>query len=247
MSRVAFCVRDLVVDYEVFSERRAGLRQRLVTGKGSGRRLVHAVRGISFDVREGESVGVIGSNGSGKSTMLRTLAGLLEPTSGSVLVRSEPHLFGVGAILMPRATGIENIRLGCLAQGMTAGELTARIDQIVEFAGIGEAIDRPINTYSSGMRARLHFAISVATSPEILLIDEALSVGDKAFKEQSRERIEQIIERAGTVVLVSHSMQQIESMCARVIWLEKGVIRMDGAASDVIAVYEESKQDTSTS
>ncbi len=237
MNPLSVRVRDLHVEYEVFTERRAGLRQRMVTGKGSGRRVVHALKGVSFDVRKGDAVGVIGSNGSGKSTALLALAGLLPPTSGEILVAAEPKLLGVGAALIGGATGLRNIRLGCLALGMTSEELDDRIEEIVAFTELGEAIERPLKTYSSGMRARLHFAISTAVQPEILLIDEALAVGDRAFRQKSRERIENMLANAGTLMLVSHSMEEITRLCNRGIWIEKGVLRADGPVKDVIAEY----------
>lgn len=240
MSRgaVSVRVRDLHLEYDVFSERRAGLAQRFSTGKGSGRRVVHALKGVSFDIRQGESVGVLGSNGSGKSTLFLALAGLLPPTRGEILVRSEPKLLGVGAALMPAASGLRNIRLGCLALGMAADELDEVIEDIVAFTELGEAIERPLKTYSSGMRARLHFAIATAVKPEILLVDEALAVGDKAFRTKSRERIESMLAAAGTLMLVSHSMNELSRLCRRGIWLEKGVLRADGPIDDVIELYE---------
>lgn len=239
MSELSVRVRDLHVEYEVFSERRAALRQRLVTGKGSGRRVIHALKGVSFDARRGDSIGVIGSNGSGKSTMLAALAGLLPATSGEILVAAEPKLLGVGAALLPSATGRRNIRLGCLALGMRAEEVDDRMEEIIEFTELGEAIDRPLRTYSSGMRARLHFAISTAVQPEILLIDEALAVGDRQFRDKSRERIEQMLAAAGTLLLVSHSMEEIAKFCTRGLWIEKGVLRADGPVADVMAQYNE--------
>ena len=237
MTELSVQVTDLHIEFEVFSDRRAGLRQRLATKEGSGRRVIEAVNGVSFETRRGEAIGVIGSNGSGKSTLLSALAGLIKPTSGEILVSSEPKLLGVGAVLLNGATGIRNIRLGCLALGMSSEELDDRVAEIVEFTGLGEAIDRPLKTYSAGMRARLHFAISTAVQPEILLVDEALSVGDKEFRKKSRAKIESLLANAGTLFLVSHSTKQIERLCTRGLWLEKGKILGDGPITDVIAQY----------
>lgn len=232
-------VTDLHVDYEIFEERRAALRHRFATGTGAGRRVVHAVRGVSFDVTEGESVGVLGSNGSGKSTLLSSIAGLLTPASGEILVNAEPRLMGVGATLIPTASGLRNIRLGCLALGLDDDTITERLDEIVDFIDIGDAIERPLRTYSSGMRARLHFAIATAVTPRILLIDEALSVGDKRFREKSAKRIDTMLEEAGTLLLVSHSLPELAARCTRGIWLEKGVVRADGPIDAVIDEYEQ--------
>jgi teichoic acid transport system ATP-binding protein len=237
MTELSVRVTDLHIEFEVFSDRRAGLRQRLATQEGSGRRVIEAVNGVSFETRRGEAIGVIGSNGSGKSTLLSALAGLIKPTSGEILVSCEPKLLGVGAVLLNGATGIRNIRLGCLALGMSSDELDDRVAEIVEFTGLGEAIDRPLKTYSAGMRARLHFAISTAVQPEILLVDEALSVGDKEFRKRSRAKIESLLANAGTLFLVSHSTNEIERLCTRGLWLEKGKMLADGPIADVVAEY----------
>lgn len=231
-------VRDLHVDYELFENRRAALRDRFATGTGSGRSYVHAVRGVSFDVYEGDAVGVVGTNGSGKSTMLATVAGMIPPTSGEILVAEEPKLLGVGATLMPAATGSRNIRLGCLALGMTAEELEKVADDIAAFTELGEALDRPLRTYSSGMRARLHFAIATAVKPRILFIDEALAVGDRHFRRKARERLEGIVSRAGSMMLVTHSTNEIREQCNRALWIEQGELRADGTVDDVLEEYE---------
>jgi teichoic acid transport system ATP-binding protein len=237
MSPLSLRVTDLHIEYEVFEERRAALRQRFATGTGDGRRVVHAVRGVSFDVHEGESVGILGSNGSGKSTLLAAIAGLLTPASGEILVNAEPRLMGVGATLIPTASGLRNIRLGCLALGVDPETIEDQMQEIVDFIDIGEAIDRPLRTYSSGMRARLHFGIATAVIPRILLIDEALAVGDKRFREKSSERIDKMLESAGTLLLVSHSLPELKARCSRGIWIEKGVLRMDAAIDEVIEAY----------
>jgi teichoic acid transport system ATP-binding protein len=237
MTELSVRVTDLHIEFEVFSDRRAGLRQRLATQEGSGRQVINAVNGVSFETRRGEAIGVIGSNGSGKSTLLSALAGLIKPTSGEILVSCEPKLLGVGAVLLNGATGIRNIRLGCLALGMSSEELDDRVAEIVEFTGLGEAIDRPLKTYSAGMRARLLFSISVSIQPEILLIDEALAVGDRNFKNKARVKIESLLANAGTLFLVSHSMNEIERLCNRGLWLENGKILADGPIADVIAQY----------
>jgi teichoic acid transport system ATP-binding protein len=238
--RLTIRVIDLVLDYEIFEDRRAALRQRFVTKQGPGRSLVHALRGVSFDAYEGDTIGVVGPNGSGKSTMLAAVAGLLPPTSGDILVAEEPKLLGVGATLIPAATGYRNIRLGCMALGMTSDEIGERIDGIVEFTGLGEAINRPLRTYSSGMRARLHFAIATSVRPRILLIDEALAVGDKAFRAKSAERIQDIVSSAGTLMLVSHSLEEVRRLCQRVLWIDQGKCRADGPADEVLDLYANS-------
>jgi teichoic acid transport system ATP-binding protein len=230
-------VRDLVLDYEVYEDRRAALKQRFVNRQGSGKSFVHALKGVSFDAAEGDTIGVVGPNGSGKSTLLAAVAGLLSPTSGEVLVAEEPKLLGVGATLIPAASGYRNIRLGCLALGMSNSEVDEQIDELVEFTSLGPAIHRPLRTYSSGMRARLHFAIATSVKPRILLIDEALAVGDKAFRAKSAGRISEIISNAGTLMLVSHSLDEVARLCSRALWIEDGRVVADGSADDVLAAY----------
>ena len=230
-------VRDLHVEYELYENRRAALRERIVTQRGPSKSLVRAVRGVSFDVYEGEAVGVVGSNGSGKSTLLSTIAGLLPSSRGEILVSEEPKLLGVGATLLPRATGYRNIRLGCLALGLSEEQVDEALPDIVEFTELGEALDRPLRTYSSGMRARLHFAIATSVDPQILLIDEALTVGDRKFRRKARERINALLGRAGTLMLVSHNVAEIRQQCTRGLWIERGKLRADGPANEVLREY----------
>jgi teichoic acid transport system ATP-binding protein len=232
-------VCDVHVEYELVAERRAALRARFAKRANTARRSIHAVKGVSFDIHEGEAVGMIGSNGSGKSTLLAAIAGLLAPVSGEILVNDEPKLMGVGATLIPASTGARNIRLGCLALGMHPDEVEERFDEIAEFTELGEALERPLRTYSSGMRARLHFAIATSVRPRILLIDEALAVGDKRFRRKSSARIAELLAGAGTLILVSHGLPEIRKHCSRVIWLEQGVIQMDGPVDEVFEAYQD--------
>lgn len=236
-TKIAIRLRDVHVQYEVFGDRRAGLRSRILDRNATGSSIVHAVRGVSFDVAEGEALGLVGFNGSGKSTLLSAIAGVLPVTSGDVLVADEPKLMGVGATLIGTASGYRNIRLGCLALGMSADEADEAIDDLVAFTELGEAIHRPLSTYSSGMRARVHFVLATALRPRILLIDEALAVGDQRFRAKSRRRIEELIAAAGTLLMVNHSLAELESFCTRGIWLDDGAVRLDGPIDEVIAAY----------
>jgi teichoic acid transport system ATP-binding protein len=182
---------------------------------------------------------LIGSNGSGKSTLLRSIAGLQAKESGEVYVRGEASLLGVGATLKKELSGYRNAMLGGLAMGLSRAEVEERIPKVARFAGLGDAMGRPMRTYSSGMRARLAFAIATLRVPDILLIDEALAVGDKKFKRRSLNRISQIQHDAGTVVMVSHNTNEIRKTCTRVVWLEQGVIAMDGPMEEVLDAYED--------
>ncbi len=240
MQRLAIKARELHVDFEVFSDRRASLKSRLIDRGVVGRQVVQALRGISFDVYEGESVGVVGLNGSGKSTLLAAVAGVLPLTRGELLVSEEPRLMGVGAALLGEASGLRNIRLGCLALGMTKQEVDEQLDELVDFTELGDAIHRPLKTYSSGMRARVQFVVATAIEPRILLIDEALGVGDKDFRQKSQQKVEEIIRSAGTLMMVNHSLAELRNFCQRGIWLADGQMVMEGPIDDVIEAYEKS-------
>ncbi|MEV6106889.1 ABC transporter ATP-binding protein [Streptomyces sp. NPDC051940] len=213
-----------------------------VHGPGRSRR-VHAVRGVSFTAYRGEAVGIVGSNGSGKSTLLRAVAGVQPPESGAVFTDGQPSLLGVNAALMNDLTGERNVVLGGLAMGMTPAQIRARYQDIVDFAGIDARepfSTLPMRTYSSGMAARLRFSIAAAKEHDVLLIDEALATGDRAFQERSRRRIDELRARAGTVFLVSHSSRTIRETCDRALWLEHGRLRADGPVDEVMAEYEAS-------
>ena len=230
---------DVDITYRVYEDRRQTLRS-LIAGKFRSReyRAIEAVKDVSFTAYAGQAIGVIGSNGSGKSTLLRAIGGLMPVTDGRILVRGTAALLGVGAALQPKVSGRRNVLLGGLALGLSRQEVEARFDEIVEFAGLADAIDLPLQTYSSGMRARLQFAISSAVRPDILLIDEALAVGDREFRNRSQQRIDELREAAGTIFLVSHSMGVIKDMCNRALWLERGVLRADGDPVEVVKAYD---------
>ena len=217
----------------------AALRRMLLREQAPGQRSVHAVRGVSLTAYRGDAIGLIGPNGSGKSTLLRSIAGLMAPSSGAVWTRGQASLLGVAAAMMCKMSGEQNIVLGCLAIGMTPAEIDAEYDAICEFAGIGEFVHLPINTYSSGMGARLRFAIAAARAPDILLIDEALATGDIQFRRRSEQRIRELREEAGTVFLVSHGLSTIRESCNRAIWLENGKIVLDGETNAVVDAYQD--------
>jgi teichoic acid transport system ATP-binding protein len=235
-------VDDVHVEYKVYASGRAvnpnahGLRR-----AARSMRIVHALKGVSFTAYRNESIGVIGSNGSGKSTLMRAMVGLTPPSAGAIYASSRPNLLGVGAALIPDLSGERNIVLGGLALGFQKSEITALRDQIVDFSELQEFIDLPMRTYSSGMQARLKFAIAASQQHDILIVDEALSVGDKRFQKRSEGRIREIRDNAGTVFLVSHSMTSIRDTCDRVIWLNKGELIMDGPTDEVVTAYEASR------
>ncbi|MFJ3965313.1 ABC transporter ATP-binding protein [Streptomyces sp. NPDC090036] len=202
---------------------------------------VHAVKGVTFTAYEGEAIGLIGSNGSGKSTLLAAIAGLQPVARGRIYSHGQPSLLGVNAALMNDLTGERNVVLGGLAMGMSRQQIRERYQDIVDFSGINERndfISLPMRTYSSGMGARLRFSIAAAKDHDVLMIDEALATGDAAFQRRSQARIEELRERAGTVFLVSHAINTVRETCDRAIWLESGVLRMDGPSKEVCDAYD---------
>lgn len=201
---------------------------------------VHAVKGVSFIAYRGDAIGVIGTNGSGKSTLLKAIAGLLPPARGAVYTQGQPSLLGVNAALMRDLTGSRNIVLGCLAMGLTQDETRAKYDEIVKFAELKKGfIDYPMSTYSSGMGARLRFAIAAARTHDVMLIDEALATGDAKFRKRSKDKIDELRKDAGAVFLVAHNLDVIEETCNRVIWLDDGRVKMDGDPAEVLKAYTE--------
>ncbi|WP_330349447.1 ABC transporter ATP-binding protein [Streptomyces sp. NBC_00582] len=216
--------------------------RRKQTEKAAGTRLVHAVKNVSFVAHKGEAIGLIGTNGSGKSTLLKAVAGLLPVERGRIYTDGQPSLLGVNAALMGDLTGERNVYLGGLAMGMSKEQIRERYQQIVEFSGIndkGDFISLPMRTYSSGMGSRLRFSIAAAKDHDVLLIDEALATGDALFRKRSADRIREMREHAGTVFLVSHSNSSIRETCERVLWLERGELKMDGPTEEVMDAYEE--------
>jgi ABC-type polysaccharide/polyol phosphate transport system ATPase subunit len=197
-----------------------------------------ALQGVSFDVFEGETVGIIGSNGSGKSTVLKLITGIIRPNQGTVSVRGRiSPLIELGAGFHPEFSGRENIFLNGAMLGVPRKVIAARYDDIVAFSEIASFIDQPVKTYSSGMYTRLAFSIAIHVEPDILVVDEVLAVGDEAFQQKCLARVKQLREAGKTILLVAHNQATIASICDRVIWLDKGVLRLEGATHDVLAAY----------
>ncbi len=203
------------------------------------KREVQAVRGVSFLARQGEAIGVIGKNGAGKSTLMRAIAGLMPAAQGRVYADGQPTLLGVNSALVKSLSGARNIELGLLALGLSPEQVAERFDDIVEFSGIGDSVYLPMKSYSSGMGARLKFAIASSVPREILLIDEALATGDGEFLKRSAERIQGLREDADTIFFVSHSMSSVKETCDRVIWMDEGRIIADGDPESIIPEYEQ--------
>jgi len=199
---------------------------------------VRALQQVSLHVGEGERVGIIGHNGAGKSTLLKVLAGIYPPTSGRRVVEGQvSSLFDIGLGFEPDATGWENIRFRGYLQGETPRSLRAKEGTIAEFSELGRFLDMPLRHYSDGMKVRLAFSIITAIEPQVLLIDEVLSVGDKDFQEKARQRMHEMMRRAKLMVLVSHDLKAVKRLCDRVLWMEHGRLKTSGDPAAVLAAY----------
>lgn len=197
-----------------------------------------ALQGVSFDVKRGESTGLVGVNGAGKSTLLKLIAGVVRPTAGTVAVRGRVGaLLELGAGFHPEYTGRENINLACALLGMSPRETRARLDDIVAFADIGEHIEQPVKHYSSGMVVRLGFAVATSVVPDVLITDEVLAVGDESFQRKCIAWMETYLANGGTLLLCSHSMYHIQKLCSRALWIHEGRLRRNGTSADVTREY----------
>jgi lipopolysaccharide transport system ATP-binding protein len=206
---------------------------------GSGDDTFYALRDVSFEVSKGESVGIVGSNGAGKSTLLSVITGLAHPDEGSVEVNGRiAALLELGSGFHPDLTGAENIRMNAALLGFTKKETMDLFDSIVEFSGVGEFIDQPLRTYSSGMMLRLAFSVAVNVNPDVLLVDEVLAVGDQAFQARCLERIRTLRDAGKTLLCVSHATSLLTQFCDRAIWLDHGQLVMQGEINEVIEAYE---------
>jgi lipopolysaccharide transport system ATP-binding protein len=201
-----------------------------------------ALSDINFSVPKGQSMGLIGGNGAGKSTLLSLIIGSSRPTSGSIEVRGRiGALLELGAGFHPDLTGRENIILNASLLGLSRAEIRKKMDEIIEFTELGKFIDIPIRNYSSGMHVRLGFSVAVHIEPEILIVDEALSVGDASFQEKCMERIRTIKESGVTFLVVSHNLNTVLDLCNEIVWLDHGQVRMKGAATEVAEVYKKTQ------
>jgi ABC-type polysaccharide/polyol phosphate transport system ATPase subunit len=222
-------------DYQPFLLRNLALR---VSGRAPKVREFWPLRHVGFDIRQGETVGVIGQNGSGKSTLLRLVAGACYPTEGKVSVRGRiAPLLALGAGFHPDMTGRECVEVNGTALGLTRHEIRDRMDDILHFAELCDFLDTPVRYYSSGMLARLGFSVAVHTDPDLLLVDEVLSVGDHAFQHKCLQKIQAIRDAGTTILFVSHDTQTVKDLCDRVLWLREGRLLRDGEPSAILAEY----------
>jgi ABC-type polysaccharide/polyol phosphate transport system ATPase subunit len=233
-------VQHLSVTYRTTFERTPTFKSAIVRfGRGERAvREIEAVKDVSFDVPQGTALGIIGSNGAGKSTLMRAMAGVLPPTSGRIEVHGRiSSLLALGVGFNANLSGRENVILGGLAAGLSRKQVSARADQVAEFAELGEFMDLPMRAYSSGMYSRLAFSVSVHMDPDILLIDEALSAGDAHFKHKAGAKMQELMASARAMFLVSHSMASIRELTTAAVWMHKGQLMLQGPTNDVIAAY----------
>jgi lipopolysaccharide transport system ATP-binding protein len=243
---VAINLQDATVEFQVLSGRDKSLRRTLVDSVGGGRVVrgprgvaeVKALDSLNLRVEPGERVGLMGSNGSGKTTLLRVLSRVYRPTSGIATIDgSITALSDIALGMNPEASGVKNIFLRGALLGMSKKEINAQLAEIIDFSGLGDFIDMPMRTYSTGMQMRLSFAVSTVIAPEIMIMDEWLAVGDEAFRDKAERRLVALIEDSKVLVLASHSRVLLEKMCTRGIMMDRGAILRDGPIGDVTAAY----------
>ncbi|KAB2758596.1 ABC transporter ATP-binding protein [Brucella anthropi] len=239
-------LQNVSVEFPIYNSSSRSLKNRVLsiaTGGKIERRtdrlvIVRGLDNVSLTLRDGDRVGLIGHNGSGKTTLLRVLSGIYTPTHGSAVIDGHcVSLININLGIDPDATGRENIRLRSAMMGMPPEEIAEKFDQIADFSGLGEFLDVPFRTYSSGMQLRLAFATSTAVRPEILIMDEWLSTGDEDFKDRANSRMRDLVDSTKILVLASHSKELMEKNCNRVIWLEHGRVKMDGTPAEVLPAY----------
>ncbi|MDF2991610.1 MAG: transporter ATP-binding protein [Microbacterium sp.] len=238
MNDVAVSVEHLAKRFRMYHEQNNTLKSAVMRGKKSVHEDFWALKDVSFEVPRGSTFGLIGRNGSGKSTLLKCLAKILYPDQGRIQVHGrQASLLEVGSGFHPELSGRENVFLNGSILGMTKKEVTRKFDEIVSFAGVGDFIDQPVKNYSSGMYVRLGFSVAVAGTPDVLVVDEVLAVGDATFQKRCRTKFREMREEGRTVILVSHSMSTVRDMCDQVAWLDAGQLRGAGDATPVIEAY----------
>ncbi len=239
-------LEDVSVEFPIYNSSSRSLKNRVLNFATGGKierktdrlTLIRGLEGVSVTLGEGDRVGLIGHNGSGKTTLLRVLSGIYTPTAGNAYINGVcVSLINIQLGIDPDATGRENIRLRSAMMGMLQKDLDEKFDAIAEFTGLGDFLDMPFRTYSSGMQLRLAFATSTSISPEILIMDEWLSTGDEDFKERANRRMHDLLDSTKILVLASHSRELLTNNCNRILWLEHGRLKMDGAPEEVLGAY----------
>lgn len=239
MNKNSISVKNISKVYRIYDSPQDRFREAIWGGRKSFGRDHYALKNISFDVSEGEILGIIGVNGSGKSTLLKIITGVLTPTEGSVEVNGKVSaLLELGAGFNPEYTGVENIYFNGMVMGFSHEEMDEKLQEIIDFADIGDFINQPVRTYSSGMYVRLAYAVAVSIEPDVLIVDEALAVGDAYFQMKSMSKMQDLFRKGKTVLFVSHDTASIKSLCNTAIYLDKGGIVARGPAKEVVDLYE---------
>ena len=238
MAQPTITARDVRIVYKTLKS--LTIRNSLLSFRPGRMDTFEAIHPMSFETHEGDVVGIIGKNGSGKSTLLRAVSGIFSPDSGEIETYGNTvSLMALGVGFRPDLSGRENIFLSGLLLGYRESQIRERLDEIIEFSELGDFIDRPVRTYSNGMFSKLAFSISAIMEPDILLIDEVLSVGDAKFKKKSYQKIRTLLsERVKTAMVVSHNMDTLRTLCNRVLWIHEGHLVADGSTDEVIRAYE---------
>ena len=238
MNQTAIVAEGVTVRFRPYIERKPTLRRAVANVGMREKTEIEALDAVSFTVNRGEAFGVIGPNGAGKSTLMRVLAGTLRPDEGRAVTYGRTStLLQLGVGFNAELSGARNIYLGGLAAGMRKREIDEAFNDIVEYAGLWDAIHRPVKTYSSGMFARLAFSVGMHLNPDILLLDEVMSVGDEAFRKKSEQAMMDLLARAGTIVFVSHNLDKVAEFCDRTMWLDRGQIQQIGRSLEVVDAY----------
>ena len=238
MSENAIEVRNLKKIFKIYPDKSNSIKEKILFFKRNKYEVNQVLDGVSFDIKKGEAVGLIGKNGCGKSTTLKLLNRIMYPTSGTIRVNGRvSSLIELGAGFHPDMSGRENIYTNASIFGLTKKQIDEKLDDIIEFSELGEAVDNPVRTYSSGMYMRLAFSVAINVEADVLLIDEILAVGDVSFQKKCFEKLREIKYSGTTIVIVSHSLQQIEQICDKSIWIEKGYIRQIGSPKEIHLKY----------
>lgn len=243
MARIKF--ENVGIDFPIFNAQARSIKKNFINfatggkvGQHDGKVVVSALNNLNFEINDGEKVGLIGHNGAGKTTLLRMFSKVYHPTSGTATIEGDiGSLISISLGINAEFTGRENIYIRGALLGLKKKEIDAKIEEIIDFTDLGDFIDMPVRTYSSGMQMRLGFSVSTIFSPEILLMDEWLSVGDEGFKEKAEARLTKIINATKILILASHSNELLRKTCTRILWLEHGTVKMDGKPEDILPLY----------
>jgi lipopolysaccharide transport system ATP-binding protein len=245
-SSARIILEEVVVDFPIYNAANRSLKNRVLNAAAGGfieRQpdgvvVVHGLDNISLEIKPGDRIGLVGHNGAGKTTLLRVLSGIYHPTRGRISIQGEvTSLINISLGIDPESTGRENIVLRSAMMGLSPAQTREREEEIIEFSGLGQFIDMPFRTYSSGMQLRLAFSVSTCIRPQILIMDEWLSTGDQDFRERAEKRLKEVVSSTEILVLASHSFQLLEKNCNRLLWLDRGRIRMNGGFTEVAEAY----------